>query len=450
MLIDLGLIIKAVSDYEGECMIIVDTALEKRERAGKPVRVGIVGAGYMGRGIAAQLLRPPLGMRLVAIANRTVSKAEQALRDAGLTHFRPVTSASQLDAAVAAGQVCVTDDPLILFDPAHIEVNNNATSDIECGALVALRALENHKHVVLLNAVLDATVGPILKAYADRNQVVVTYTDGDEPGVAVNLFRFVKTICLRPVAAGNLKGLLDPYRTPETQRAFAERVNQSAPMITSFADGTKLAMECTILANSTGLRVGKRGMYGPTCSHVKEALTLFPPDQLLNGGIVDFLIGAEPHTGVFVIGYSTDPVNSEYMKFFKMGDGPFYLFYTPFHLPQVQILSTIARAALFQDPTTSPIGKPVCEVVTIAKRDLKAGEVLDGIGGFTCYGMIENADIVQKENALPMGLSENCRLTRDILKDQIITYADVEVPAGRLCDKLRAEQNQYFCSTVSV
>ena len=138
------------------------------------------------------------------------------------------------------------------------------------------------------------------------------------------------------------------------------------------------------------------------------------------------------------------------MKFFKMGDGPFYLFYTPFHLPQVQILSTIARAALFQDPTTSPIGKPVCEVVTIAKRDLKAGEVLDGIGGFTCYGMIENSDIFQKENALPMGLSENCRLTRDILKDQVITYADVEVPAGRLCDKLRAEQNQYFCSTVSV
>jgi predicted homoserine dehydrogenase-like protein len=313
-----------------------------------------------------------------------------------------------------------------------------------------LRALENHKHVVLLNAVLDATVGPILKTYADRNGVIITYTDGDEPGVAVNLFRFVKTIGLLPVAAGNLKGLLDPYRTPETQKAFAERVNQSAAMITSFADGTKLSMECTILANSTGLRVGKRGMYGPKCAHVKDCLSLFPSDQMLNGGLVDFLIGAEPHTGVFVIAYSKYPVNAQYMSFFKMGDGPFYVFYTPFHLPQLQIVSTIARAALFHDATTSPIGKPVCDVVTIAKRALKAGEILDGIGGFTSYGVIDNFEAAQAENALPMGLSEGCRLRRDIAKDEVIRSTDVVVPEGRLCDELRAEQNQYFSSGVTV
>jgi predicted homoserine dehydrogenase-like protein len=131
-----------------------------------------------------------------------------------------------------------------------------------------------------------------------------------------------------------------------------------------------------------------------------------------------------------------------------MGDGPFYLFYTPFHLPQVQVIPTIARAALFQDPTTSPLGKPVCDVVTIAKRDLKIGEELDGIGGFTCYGAIENAETAEQENALPMGLSENCRLKRDIAKDQLISYSDVELPAGRLADKLRAEQNLYFRSAV--
>lgn len=431
-------------------MIIVDTALEKREKEGNPIRVGIVGAGYMGRGISAQLLRPPVGMRLAAISNRTISKAEQALLAAGRNGFRRVTSASQLDETVGRGEVAVTEDPLLLCDAASIDVIIDATSDMEYGARVALRALEHGKHVVLLNAVLDATVGPILKTYADRNGVVITYTDGDEPGVAVNLFRFVKTMGFRPVAAGNLKGLLDPYRTPETQKAFAERVNQSAPMITSFADGTKLSMECTILANSTGLRVGKRGMYGPKCAHVKDALSLFPPDQLLDGGIVDFLIGAEPHTGVFVIGYSKDPVNAEYMNFFKMGNGPFYMFYTPFHLPQVQVISTIARAALFHDPTTSPLGKPVCDVITVAKRDLKAGGTLDGIGGFTCYGTIDNADTAQSENALPMGLSENCRLKRDIPKDRIITYADVILPAGRLCDRLREEQNQCFFSAASV
>ena len=429
-------------------MIIVDTALEKRERQANPIRVGIVGAGYMGRGIAAQLLRPPFGMRLAAISNRTVSKAEQALRDGGLHQFQKATSLTQLDTAISRGEVAVTDDPLLLCDSSKIDVIIDATSDLECGAQVVVRALEKQKHVVLLNAVLDATIGPILKTYADRNNVVITYTDGDEPGVAVNLFRFVKTMGFRPVAAGNLKGLLDPYRTPMTQKAFAERVNQSPSMITSFADGTKLSMECTILANSTGLRVGKRGMYGPKCAHVKEALNLFPPDQLLNGGIVDFLIGAEPHTGVFVIAHSNDPVNAQYMNFFKMGDGPFYIFYTPFHLPQVQVISTIARAALFQDATTSPIGKPVCDVITLAKRDLRAGEFLDGIGGFTCYGVIENADVAQQENALPMGLSENCRLKSDIPKDALITCDDVELPPGRLSDKLRAEQNQYFASTI--
>jgi len=429
-------------------MIIVDTALEQREKEGRPVRVGIVGAGYMGRGIATQLLKPPVGIRLAAISNRTLCKAEQALRDGGLTRFQKVVSAAELDQSVADSEVCVASDPLLLCDAANIDVVVDATSDMELGARVVLRALKRGKHVVLLNAVLDATLGPILKVYADRHNAVITYTDGDEPGVAVNLFRFVKTMGFRPVAAGNLKGLLDPYRTPETQKAFAERVNQSAPMITSFADGTKLSMECTILANSTGLGVGKRGMYGPKCAHVKEALGLFPREQLLNGGIVDFLIGAEPHTGVFVIAYSEDAINAQYMNFFKMGDGPFYVFYTPFHLPQVQVLTTIARAALFHDATTSPVGKPVCDVLTIAKRDLAAGETLDGIGGFTCYGVIENADIAQKENALPMGLSENCRLKRAIAKDSVITYADVEVPSGRLCDQLRAEQHRYFYAAV--
>jgi predicted homoserine dehydrogenase-like protein len=425
-------------------MVIVDTALEKREEQGKPIRVGIVGAGYMGRAVALQLLKPPPGMRLTALCNRTVSKAEQALRDGGLDSFQRATSVSQIEQVASWGAVAVTDDPMILCDAANIEVIIDATSDMELGARVVLRALDRGKHVVLFNAVLDATVGPILKTYADRNNAVITYTDGDEPGVAVNLFRFVKTIGYHPVAAGNLKGLLDPYRTPETQKAFAERVGQSAPMITSFADGTKLSVECTILANSTGLRVGKRGMYGPKCEHVDQAVNLFPREQLLNGGLVDFLLGAAPHTGAFVIGYNENPINREYMNFFKMGDGPFYVFYTPFHLPHVQVLTSIARAALFHDATTSPIGRPVCDVLTVAKRNLRAGETLDGIGGFTCYGVIENADVAQKEDILPMGLSENCRLKRDIPKDQAITNADVERPPGRLCDKLRAEQTQYF------
>lgn len=429
-------------------MVIVDTLLERRESQNQPIRVGIVGAGYIARGIAAQLLQDPLGIRLAAISNRTVAKAEQILNAAGRSDFESVSSTGQLDDAVTRDHVCVTDDPDVLCDSSAIDVLIDATSDMEFGARLVLRGLEHGKHVVLLNAALDSTIGPLLKVYADRNNVVVTYTDGEEPGVAVNLFRFARTIGYRPVAAGNLKGLLDPYRNPETQRAFAERIKASPYMIASFADGTKLSMECTILANSTGLRVGRRGMYGPKCAHVNEAPGLLPVDQMLGTGIVDFVLGAEPHTGAFVIGYNENPVNKEYMAAFKMGNGPFYVFYTPYHLPQLQINHTIARAVLFNDPTTSPIGRPVCEVLTVAKRDLKAGEVLDGVGGFTCYGLIENSDVARGENDIPMGLSEGCRLTHDVPKDQVLTYADVEIPAGRLCDAFRAEQDQYFQTAV--
>ncbi len=429
-------------------MIIADAALERREREGRPIRVGIVGAGYIARGIATQLLSPPLGIRLAAISNRTVSRAERVLCDGGLGRFRRVSSVAGLEEGVSLGEVSVTDDPALLCDAGNVDIIIDATSDIDFGARVVLRAIEHGKHVVLLNAALDSTVGPLLKNYAERNNVIVTYTDGEEPGVAMNLFRFVKTIGFRPVAAGNLKGLLDPYRNPDTQRAFAERIKASPMMVTSFADGTKLSMECTILANSTGLPVGKRGMYGPKCAHVNEVRNLLPAVQLLNGGLVDFVLGAEPHTGAFVVGYNENPVSKEYLSAFKMGDGPFYVFYTPYHLPQLQINHTIARAVLFHDATTSPIGKPVCEVLTVAKRDLRAGEVLDGIGGFTCYGVIENFGVAQKERSLPMGLSEGCRMKRDVFKDQSIAYEDVDVPPGRLCDKLRIQQDQYFGASV--
>jgi predicted homoserine dehydrogenase-like protein len=167
-------------------------------------------------------------------------------------------------------------------------------------------------------------------------------------------------------------------------------------------------------------------------------------DQLLAGGLVDYALGAEPHTGAFVIVHEEHPRKQRELAYYKLGDGPCYVFYTPYHLPHIQIASTIARAALFADPTVTPLGAPICEVITVAKRKLQAGEVLDGVGGFMAYGVIENAPISAKENLLPMGLSEGCRLLRDTPKDQPITYADIELPQGRLCDQLRAQQDRYF------
>ena len=273
---------------------------------------------------------------------------------------------------------------------------------------------------------------------------MITNADGDQPGVIMNLYRFVRTIGFEPVLAGNIKGLQDPYRTPETQRGFAEKHHQKPRMVTSFADGTKISMEMAVVANATGHRAGRRGMYGPQCSHVKDALTLFPLDQLLDGGLVDYILGAEPSPGVFVLGYNEHPIPRRYMTYHKMGDGPLYAFYTPYHLCNFEVPITAARAALFHDAAIAPLGGPVCDVMTMAKRNLQTGEVLDGIGGFTCYGVLENREPFRRGTYLPMGLSEGCRLKRDIQKDEPITYADVEVPAGRLVDALRAEQDRTF------
>lgn len=425
-------------------MIIVDTALEKRQREGNPVRVALVGAGYMGRGIALSIVTGVGGLRLVAISNRTLSEAEQAYRQAGVTSVQCVDTVTQLENAISGDKYAITQNPMLLCQAEGIDAIIEATGEVEFAAAVVLEAIKHGKHVILMDAELDATVGPILKVYADRAGVVITNTDGDEPGVAMNLFRFAKTLGYRPVLAGNIKGFIDPYRTPDTQREFATKVNQKPKMITSFADGTKLSMEATLLANATGLKAGKRGMHGYRCSHVKDILDKFSAEELLKQGLVDYALGAEPGTGAFVVGYNEQPVLQQYMSYFKMGNGPLYLFYTPYHLPHLQISSTVARAALFHDATIAPKGAPVCDVITIAKRDLKAGETLDGIGGFTCYGTIENSEVSQADNLLPMGLSEGCRVKRDIPRDCAISYVDVALAEGRLVDKLRAEQNAYF------
>jgi len=427
-------------------MIIVDTALQKRLDAGNPVRVALAGAGYMGRGIALEILTAVPGLRLVAIANRNVSQAERAYREAGVERFRSVASAAELDKAIAAGEYAVSDDPDALCQAGAVEAIIETTGDVEYGSRVASEAIRNGKHVILMNAEVDAAVGPILKVYADRNNIVYTYTDGDEPGVAMNLYRFVASIGYKPVLMGQIKGFLDRYRNPDTQREFATKAKQKPEMVASFADGSKLSIESAIIGNATGFRPGKRGMHGHRCKHVKDLLKLFSVNDFANGGLVDFVLEAEPHTGAFVMGFNDHPVKRQYMSYFKMGDGPLYMFYTPYHLPHLQLPASVARAVLFKDPTLTPRGAPVCDAVAYAKRDLKAGETLDGMGGFTCYGLVDTYENSIAANSLPMSLSVGCRLKRDIRKDEAVGYNDVALPKGRLCDQLRAEQTTHFAA----
>lgn len=426
---------------DGVNMIIVDRALAERVQEDNPVRVGLVGAGFSGAHIAHQIVTAVPGLRVVAIANRTLERAEAAYALAGVPRTRRVDDPQALARAIGAREYAVTADPAVLWNCPDVDVVIEATGTIEYGGRVALESIRHGKHVVLVNAEMDATLGPILRRYADDAGVVLTDTDGDEPGVAMNMLRLVRSIGLEPVVAGNLKGLYDPYRTPATQADFARRNNQKPEAMTSFADGTKLSMELTVLANASGFGVGRRGMYGPELEDVYAAPAYYA-DRLRTGGMVDFLCGAKPGNGAFVLGFTDDPVRADYLRYLKMGDGPLYAFYTPFHLPHLEVPNTVARAVLLGDAAVTPAGAPVTDAVAIAKRDLKAGEVLDGIGGYCCYTLIENYQQAREEGLLPMGVSRDCVLTRDIARDTAIRRADVELPEGRLCDRLRAEQDE--------
>lgn len=429
-------------------MIIIDTALEKLEREGKPIRVGMIGAGFMAKGIALQITKYTKGMRLVAVANRTVNKAENMLDEIGLNNIAFVSTATDLEKSVKSGKVAITDNPFAITESNCVDVIVEVTGSIEYAAQIVMSAIDYKKHVVLMNAELDGTVGPILKTYADKAGVVVTNADGDQPGVIMNLYRFVRGIGVRPVLCGNIKGLHDPYRNPTTQQEFAKKWGQNPTMVTSFADGSKISFEQTIVANATGMKVAKRGMHGfnmVSGTQISEALKLYPLEELVEGpGIVDYVVGAVPSPGVFVFGYHDNPIQKHYLNLYKLGEGPLYCFYTPYHLCHFEVPNTIARAAIFRDATITPIAGPVVEVVALAKKDLSKGEIIDEIGGYCVYGVCENHKIARKENLLPVGLAEDAILNKDIPKDQVITFDDVKIQEGKLSMKLWKEQTIKF------
>lgn len=427
-------------------MIIVDTALNARHEAGNPVKVGMIGAGFMGWGIANQIVNYLPGMELVAVSSRTLASARKAYAEAGIDDPLEVTTQAALEDAIRAGKPAVTDDALLLCRAEGIDALIEVTGTIEFAAGVILEAIANRKHVVMMNAELDGTIGPILKAYADEAGVILSGCDGDQPGVEMNLFRYVKSIGLKPLVCGNIKGLQDPYRNPTTQASFAAQWGQAAHMVTSFADGTKISFEQAIVANATGMTVSQRGMIGLDFrGHIDELTQVYDVESLKSwGGIVDYVVGAQPSPGVYVIGLMEDPKQQHYLRYYKKGDGPLYSFYTPYHLCHLEVPLSVARVVLCNDVVLAPIAGPMVDVITLAKTDLKAGETLDGIGYYKTYGQCENSGVVQAQRLLPMGLAEGCRLKRDIPRDQAITYDDVILPEGRLCDKLRAEQDARF------
>ena len=427
-------------------MIIVDTALKQRQAEGKPIHVGLIGAGYMGRGFVNQVTNSVPGMKVAAISNRSLENADRAYREAGVKHFSTIKSDRRLDDMIMLGEYAITDNPDLLCESSEIDVIVDATGAIEFGAQVTLCALKNGKHVVTMNVELDGTLGPILKMYADKAGVIFTACEGDQPGVQMNLYRFVKGIGLTPLVCGNIKGLQDHYRNPTTQKGFAEKWGQTPEMVTSFADGTKISFEQTIVANATGMCVSKRGMNGfDFTGHVDELTQNYDVDELSRlGGIIDYVVGAKPSPGVFVLAAHDDPKQRHYLSYYKLGEGPLYSFYIPYHLCHFEVPNSVARAVLFRDTVMAATAGPRVDVVATAKVDLSKGDVIDGLGGYKTYGQCENHDVVSDQKLLLMGLAEGCKVLRSIPKDQVLTQADVEMPDGRLSVKLRAEQDACF------
>jgi predicted homoserine dehydrogenase-like protein len=433
-------------------MIIVDTALAAREAERRPVRVGMLGAGFMARGIANQILGYSTGIRLAAIYSRGVTQAIDCYRYADEASEPWIArSQSLLDEGIAQGRRVVTEDEMAICRSPHVDVVLDVTGAVEFGARAALEAFAHGKHVILMNAELDATLGPILQVYAKRHGVILSACDGDQPAVEVNLYRFVKNMGLVPRVMGNIKGLQDPYRTPTTQKAFAEKWGQRPSMVTSFADGSKVSFEQAVVANATGMTVAKRGLLAYEHSgHVDELTTKYDIDMLRRlGGIVEYVVGARPGPGVFCLAEHTDPRQRHYLNLYKLGEGPLYSFYAPYHLCHFEVPNTIGRVALFGDAAARAADGPYVEVCAVAKRDLHTGEPLDDYGHYMTYGQCVSAAEMRERRYLPEGLVEGCRLRRDVAKDQVLTFDDVELPAGRIADRLYEEQCVRFAKVAA-
>lgn len=427
-------------------MIIVDNALKAREAQGKPIRVGMIGAGFMGQGLTNQITNSVPGMRMAAVYNRRPERAVHVYRYSGREDVVTCGSQQAVDEAIRAGAAVVAEDPYTICRSPEIDIVIDVTGSVEFGTRIILDAFEHGKSVVLMNAEVDATVGPILRTYARKHGTILSACEGDEPGLQMNLYRWVRGLGLIPRVMGNVKGLQDPYRNPTTQQGWAERWGQNAAMVTSFADGSKISFEQSIVANATGFKVRSRGMSRgvPFEGNINDIHKLYDLDELRAlGGVVDYTVGPAG-VKIFCLAEHEDPKQRHYLNLYKMGEGPLYAFTVPYHLVHFEAPNAIARVALFGDEVAPPLGGPVVEVCAVAKRDLKAGEMLDEYGMYMTYGEAVNADEMSARRYLPEGLVEGCRLKRDIPKDQPLTYADVELPHGRLADRLRAEQYRHF------
>ena len=421
--------------------------LRRRQERGEPVRAGVIGAGFMGRGLVYQLSKMP-GMHPGLVVNRTPEKAVAAYVEAGYKREHVLVSddVAKLANAVHEKRPAVATQPEIAASIPTLDVVIEATGAVELGAREALAWIRNQKHFVSLNAETDGTVGALLKRKADEAGIVYTNADGDQPGVIMRMVEYCRGCGFDVLAAVNCKGFMNVDATPDSIKEWAVKQNTSPRMTCAFTDGTKMNIEQNVVCNATGLLPARRGMIGVKTDQ-KNAVKDFEATGALAGnpGIVDYTLGGDFGGGIFIIARGQDrDFCAPYLKYLKMGDGPNYMFFRPYHLCHVETPLSAAEAVVYGEATIAPMGRPVAHTITIAKRDLKAGDTLDGIGGFNQYGVMENSPVARRENLLPMGLTDGCVLKHDAPQDTPLTFDDVELPEGRLSDQLWQEQLATF------
>ena len=427
-------------------MLNLNTRLKQLEESGKKINIGLVGAGQMGRGMTSQMFCMK-GIRPAVISDINVDNAKKAYTLAGINpdDIAAAKTPSEAEEAISRGKYVVTDDFEVVTKTLPVDVVIDATGVPEVGAQLALESIYNGKHIVMLNVETDVTVGPILKKMADSAGVVYTVSAGDEPGAIKELYDFADGMGFEVVVVG--KGKNNPLNldaNPDTVREKAEAQKMNPKMLASFVDGTKTMVEMTAVSNAIGFLPTQRGLIGlkATVKELPKLLSLKEEGGILDRyQVVEYINGIAP--GVFVIVRTNLPAIREEMAYLSMGEGPNYVLYRPYHLTSIETPLSAARAYIYHEPTIAPKGAPVSETVTVAKKDLKAGEHLDSIGGYTVYGVIDTFDNAKKQNALPIGLvNKNVVLKKDIKKGETITYDAVELDESSLILQLRRMQER--------
>lgn len=429
-------------------MIGLQQELAEREARGRPVRIGLIGAGQMGTDVVAQC-QMMKGITVAATADIDVARARRAYAIAGAAgDVIEARSAAEADAAVTDGQLVVAKDYRVVTDMRHIDVMLEATGAPEVGAAAALRAARRGQQLAMMNVETDITVGPLLNWYARQKGVLYALAAGDEPAACKELYDFADALGFTIVAAGKGKNNpLDRHASPSDPAWAKEAARRglSPNMLIEFVDGSKTMVEMAAVSNATGLVPDVRGMHGPATNRdrLNQTFALKEHGGVLNRtGVVDFGIG-QVAPGVFLIVTTPHARLREALVLRDMGNGPYYTLFRPFHLCSIEVPLTCAMLVIRGKSNMWPLHRLVSEVFAVAKRDLKAGETLDAIGGTTYYSLIDTFETARAEGLLPIGLAKGARLRRDVPIDQPIGYDDLALSPSTVLS-LRRLQDRWM------